>query len=360
MNATSPRNETLIVFFSLLAVLLIFPQQAMNQTPEGVLADPIVLGAWLYEGNCRRCHGGYEESRLAEEYEDEDELKPAVESDGCQLVWAKHRGGTLGYKEIGALVAYMTVWEEEEEAPSLPPLPPQPKEEPILVKVDTPAKTIEPASVETEEKEDPKLKRILDSNPIAKGGWLYTQNCHRCHLGYEKNRMGQGFARDTIKTTIADGKTSTQMTPFSRLRGGDLTTAEIDSITDFIVTWEKFGEPLALPELAMVVPGEDPSTLKHIGLPKFKRIKGDSDRGHVLYVKTCASCHGSYGEGYIGKPLNKQWWVNRYDLFAKSVIKDGVPYSPMTPWSEGSGGELTADQIENLVALIVKWLQEKK
>lgn len=342
---------------SLLTLLFLAMNSISLQAADGVLSDPIVHGAWLYEGNCNRCHGDYEESRFAEDYEEFDELKSAIEAGRCQVDWGIVYGGSMRNPEIEAITEFLMKWEELEESPPLPELPPQPEDEPILVEKVKEPEPLESIGEETEE--DPKLKRILADNRLAKGGYLYTQNCYRCHLEYEKNRMGQGFSQETIRKTISDGKTSTQMIPFSNIKGGDLSGTEIDTITDYILTWEKLKAPPAIPKLVLKVPGEDPSALKPIGLPEFKKITGDIRNGHKLYLQNCSSCHGQRGEGYIGKPLNKTWWINRFDLFTKSVIKNGVPLSLMTPWAESSGGSLGVVAVEDLVALIVDWAEKQ-
>lgn len=360
MISTIPtfKNLLCIALLGLLPVVIILiPSRAYIEAADDVLADPIALGAWLYEGNCERCHFDYEDARFAEEYEDIDELKSAIEADRCQVEWGIIYGGPLRNRDIQAVAEFLLTWEELDEAPPLPELPPQPKDEPVPFKKEEKLKPRE--VIESEQEENPKLNRILADNPLAKGGYLYTRNCYRCHLEYEKNRMGQNFARDSIRTTISDGKTSTQMTPFSNMKGGDLSGSEIDAITDYIMTWERLKSPPAIPELVLEVPGEDPSALQPVGLPQFKTISGDIRQGHKLYIRHCSTCHGQKGEGYIGKPLNKSWWVKRYDLFAKSVIKNGVPLSLMPPWSESAGGPLGAVAVEDLVTLIVNWAEKQ-
>jgi mono/diheme cytochrome c family protein len=81
-------------------------------------------------------------------------------------------------------------------------------------------------------------------------------------------------------------------------------------------------------------------------------------QGARLYARNCARCHGVSGEGYIGPRLLKAWWSLRPDLTVKSFIKQGVPRSPMTAWSQNAGGSLSAKDIEDLVTHIVDWLNE--
>jgi mono/diheme cytochrome c family protein len=207
---------------------------------------------------------------------------------------------------------------------------------------------------------DKSLKLLMKNNSVAHGAYLYVQNCYRCHLTYQKARNGRGVATDTLTRTIANGKTSTQMTPFSRMRGGNLKNKEIDDIVAYITAWEKLGSPLALPDGLMKAPEADPAALIPIGLPKFPLIQGDTQQGARLYARYCNRCHGSQGEGYIGPRLSKTWWSLRPDLTVKSFIKQGVPGSVMPAWSQNAGGDLSAKDIEDLVTHVIDWSKPKK
>jgi mono/diheme cytochrome c family protein len=130
----------------------------------------------------------------------------------------------------------MLKFEELDESPQLPEA-----EEIVL-----PARKEKSAVVVQEASEDlldPVLEELMEQNSVAHGTWLYIRHCHRCHLGYQKARMGRGVAVDTVRRTIVNGKTSTQMTAFSRMKGGKLSNREIRAVVEYISTWEKFDEP---------------------------------------------------------------------------------------------------------------------
>lgn len=77
--------------------------------------------------------------------------------------------------------------------------------------------------------------------------------------------------------------------------------------------------------------------------------------GRRLYESECSSCHGDYGTGSPEKehqvpPLPSDLTVNRYkygtaDSQVFAVIKNGVPYTGMTPFDK----RLTDDEISQIV-----------
>ncbi len=324
-----------------------------------VLQDPVTLGAWLYRSKCTRCHGEYESSRVGENYDEPSELIQAMSGGGCNVNWSRIGGGPLASKDLKGLAAYMMIWEEEDEEPKLPELPPlQPDEAaPIIEKeIQDPVNTEE--SAESQEL-PPELTHLLASNSVVRGGWLYTNNCYRCHLTYQQARIGKGLEFDTVYRTISEGKTSTQMTPFSRMLGGNLKSDEIRSIADYIISSEKAGEPLAIAPVLMTPPAQDPADFVPLRLTRYKPITGDSRAGAVLYTMNCRACHGTRGEGHIGSSLRDVKPSLRPDLFYKSVIKQGIPGSLMISWEQARGGRLTAKDIDDLVSFIKLWEVQK-
>ncbi len=319
---------------------------------DGVLSDPVVLGGWLFKSKCIRCHTDYEEERLAGDYDSESSLAKAIENGGCRISWARRKGGPLGRTEIHALAKYMMQWEEDDEEPELPELPPLLVDEPS----NPSHKKEKKKDKETAEQDDnalaPELQQLVDNNLIAKGGWLYTNNCYRCHLTYEIGRQGKGFQPEQLYRTIREGKISTQMTPFSRLLGGPFSNKDIKAVAEYILLWEKTQEPLAIAPQLMTPPALDPSDFKPIRLTRFPQVHGDNKAGKTLFITHCATCHGSFGEGYIGPSFLKRKWVTRPDLFIKSVVRKGIPGSLMKSWDQGNGGKLSAKDIEDVVSYV--------
>ena len=317
---------------------------------SGVLSDELTLGKYLYQSRCVRCHGSYDEAAIAENYNEVVELAGAIGDGGCRISWRRNGGGEFNRQELHALAVYMLAFEEDGADPvtvQLPPLLPEEIKDINHQKTKATAKTVvQPEKIVIA----PVYKKLMDQNPVAHGGWLYTNNCYRCHLSYKTARMGRGLTRDAVTRFINEGKTSTQMKPFSRMLGGNLKTGEIAAITTYIMSWEQRGEELALSPFLMKPPALDPADFKPVRLTRFKRISGDRGRGSQIYASRCGQCHGGSGEGYVGASLVETGWTMRPDLYMKSVIKSGIPSSLMIGWDQASGGPLSARDIDDLVA----------
>ncbi|SHO49299.1 c-type cytochrome [Desulfopila aestuarii] len=346
----------LSVTLLLASVFFCIAESVYCRTYDGVLAESVPLGAWLYARNCLECHDKYASSRLAEIYNDSNELIAAIGEQGCKIAWARSRGGSLGSNELAALAAYMQKWEELGDEPQLPALPPQsvhtvaapPPKVTAAEKNQTTSDT-----VPNEEQLSPPLAHLIATNPVAAGGFLYTRNCFRCHLSYEQARMGRGISKELVLRFITEGKTSTQMRAFSRMLGGPLKGTEIREIVTYISTWEERGEPPAIADILMTPPAIDPSEFIPIRLTRFQQVKGDAAEGSLLFRRNCSICHGPKGEGYVAPPLRTKQLGIRPDIFIKSVMKTGVPGSLMKGWDSGRGGILSAKDIDDITSAIL-------
>lgn len=192
---------------------------------------------------------------------------------------------------------------------------------------------------------------ILLLSPLTsladKGEQLYLDNCAICH-----GRQGQGgvgiplglasFLRQTpdeyLRRTIRVGRPGRIMPSFYRLSDN-----EIDAIIGYIRSWKK------------------------TPVPKWNaaRIKGDADKGKVLFDTHCVSCHGQDARGGKGtglmfsRPrdlpisppsLNNQGFLNSVsDTMLKTIITEGRKQTPMPAASQFN---LNEDDINNLVSYI--------
>lgn len=348
-----------VVLALVTAFLLLVLAGALTPTAaqDDVLKDPIVLGAWLYEGQCTTCHGSYEKVRLAGLYDDEDDLRPAIEGGGrgCQVAWSTRYGGPLRTTEIKALAQFMLAWEDLGAAPDLPPLPPQPTPTPQPTAPVSP-QTADALSPTPTPELDPQLRLILNGSELARGAWLYTQNCYRCHLDYGYSRMARSLSAQKVESAVKTGKVGTSMPAFSRREGGDLSSGDIRGVVRYVMAYEQLDAAPALPPGLFKPPTPDPSKLVMIPLPDIPRVNGNARAGALLYGQHCARCHGLRGEGGAGPLLAKAWPSVRPDLTVKAAIAAGVPGTAMRAWDQAASGELTARQVDDLVTHVLQMM----
>jgi mono/diheme cytochrome c family protein len=344
---SNPQQFSILTIIGQVVIFLFLAAEGTGNEGITGLKDPVVHGAWLYAGNCVSCHGAYARARVGEDYSGEDELSEAIIVGGCKHSWGKRAGGPLTRSEVEALVRYISLWESLGKEPELPTLPPLLNNDPVPTET-----TID----EQDKKQDqgrgtglnPALEKLVEQNPVIKGAWLYTGNCYRCHLSYEDARMGKGQERDTVARFIREGKTSTQMSAFSQMLGGNLKNSEIGAIVDYILAWEQAGGPLAIAASLLKPPALDPADFVPLRLTRFKQVTGDTARGKYLYRVSCSPCHGAEGEGYFGPDLRSNFWSQRPDLYVKSILKEGVSGSPMPSFNRGET-RLSPKDIDDLV-----------
>ncbi len=199
----------------------------------------------------------------------------------------------------------------------------------------------------------PPLAKLVAKNPVANGGWLYTQNCYRCHLSYNQTRQGRGMSPESLRKIVENGKTSTQMSGFGVLAGGKLKNSEIEAILSYITTWENMSGPPAIPPELLVPPASDPAALRSVGLPRFPPVQGDASVGRVLYLTNCSRCHNPDRSGYIGRRLLPPWDGMRPDLLLKATVKSGIPGSLMPAFATDANGQLRPKDIDDVVSFLL-------
>jgi mono/diheme cytochrome c family protein len=184
------------------------------------------------------------------------------------------------------------------------------------------------------------------------GAQLYAENCVVCHGPEGQGRVGATLAKDwpsirpdlTVKTIIANGVPGSAMPAWSQANGGPLSEAEIDAVTQFILSWQTSGAP-------KFTPGPTATLRPPITPPP--NVAGDPNRGAVLFDENCAVCHGLNGEGRVGATLAKAWSGIRPDLSTKATIANGISGSAMPAWSQAKGGPLSEQEIDDLVTFIL-------
>lgn len=337
----------------IISLLLVFVPGAFS---TALAADTELLrrGATIYLDQCRRCHGPYAKDRVAEEFPSVARLARAIGGDGCRISWAKNLGGSLSNVELNSVAAYLqhveTTGQEVEPLVSEPrarqvekvaQMPPQAD---TTIADGTDSARVEPLPVP--------IISLLKRNEVARGGYLYTQHCYRCHLSYGQTRQGREMSWEKLTSIIANGKTSTQMRGFSMQAGGKLYGGEISAISRYILTWEAFGGPPALPSRILEPPAMDPAELKPIGLPRFPPVLGDAAQGHRIYIRFCSRCHGIDRQGMVGPKVRPPWNTLYPELWFKSIIKNGVPDTLMVASDRLPEARLSARAIDDLVIFL--------
>jgi len=332
-------------------------------SPDSAVAadhdNELVQGATIYRDFCMRCHGSYLSKRPAEDYEDELALIGAVADKGCRISWGFRFGGKLNQGQIQAVSRYMLhVENTEEDVIPLPPAPKvasAPKTEAQAGPQNTPLKTATAGQGDSDHDDEltQPFLHLLEKNEVAKGAYLYTANCYRCHLSYAQTRQGHNMAEDRLLNTITNGKTSTQMTAFAIQFGGKLFNSEIAAIARYIRTWEQFDEPPALPERLLRPPAADPTELLPISLARFPPLHGDSEAGRRIFLAGCSRCHGPDRGGYIGPNLRQPWNTIFPELRVKSILKTGIPGSLMVGNNRRTPA-LSAKSLDDLLVFLTR------
>jgi cbb3-type cytochrome c oxidase subunit III len=79
-------------------------------------------------------------------------------------------------------------------------------------------------------------------------------------------------------------------------------------------------------------------------------------RGRQIYVDNCTACHGTRGEGVVGPALNNKTLLKKAsDEILFAIINAGRPNTSMPAWGQDNGGQLTDENIRDVVAFIRAW-----
>jgi mono/diheme cytochrome c family protein len=353
------------LFLLLLSVGAARAQDASTPAPPigggaPLFESPIVHGAWLWEGNCLRCHGAYEDERVGryvgEDFDDKElgDRIAGISREGCTVDWAISRGGSLRLEEIKAIVAYVLAWEADPGALELGVLPPQPTATP------TPAPTTAADAAPTPSPTatiPPAIAAILPQDPLYEGAWLYAEQCVTCHGDYGRARQGSMLTMDEVGTIVRKGKLGSSMPAFAISSGGRLFGREIDAILTYIGAWETQGRAPDLPaplqdhldaRIAVAVPIVTPTPLPP--------TPGPAARGLVVFEARCAQCHGSEGDGEAGVgPALSRLPLSHMQTLIRETVEGGRAGTIMRAWHGEAGGPLDDEEVDDLLALLAEW-----
>lgn len=185
----------------------------------------------------------------------------------------------------------------------------------------------------------------LDTASIKFASGIYTKYCALCH-GKDREGYAADFAPSLrshalmattqkprssynyLHHTIAYGRTGTAMAPYAKTQGGPLDDDEIDLLIQWFYELSGVKKPIEL--LA-------------------KPVVGNVALGKVLYVKHCATCHGTKGEGVRAPALaNPMLLATASDAFLHYTISEGRDSTPMPSFKDS----LSKVEINALTAYI--------
>lgn len=176
----------------------------------------------------------------------------------------------------------------------------------------------------------------------ATGAQLYGTLCALCHgaeaKGYNADNAPSlrsetflaSASDEFLAHAIRDGRPGSSMAAYARARGGPLLDEEIAKI----IGWIREGGPA-------------PVALE------AKASKGDPAKGQATWDKTCKACHGDPQTHGIAVHLSSATFLaTATDEFLRYAIVQGRPGTQMLPMG---GAQLTAADIEDVIALIRSW-----
>jgi cytochrome c oxidase cbb3-type subunit III len=179
---------------------------------------------------------------------------------------------------------------------------------------------------------------------LRQGKALYDRYCALCHgvdaIGYAADNASQlrnpSFLRtasdEFLRVAIDRGRPGTSMSAFGAELGGPLDTHQVDRIIGYLRSLDD-GEPLDVRAL---------------------KVRGDAERGALVYREHCASCHGEQGEGKSAISLNNPTFLTTASAgFIRHAVERGRPGTPMPAF----GGTLTPAEIDDVTVAIRRWLR---
>jgi cytochrome c oxidase cbb3-type subunit III len=193
--------------------------------------------------------------------------------------------------------------------------------------------------------EVPRPDSVLD--PIA----LYRSNCAGCHGMDGTHGPAMDLAdpvyltiadNDTLRSTIANGRADTAMSPFSQKQGGTLTDDQIDAIVRGIR--ERWGGSARI--------GGTPP-------PYHASAVGNVERGEGVYATFCASCHGRDGQGgpKAGSVTDPAYLSLISDQGLRTLVITGRPDFGAPDWRGNVPGRPMTDQD---ISDVVAWLSSQR
>jgi cytochrome c oxidase cbb3-type subunit 3/ubiquinol-cytochrome c reductase cytochrome c subunit len=178
---------------------------------------------------------------------------------------------------------------------------------------------------------------------------LYKQNCAGCHGADGQNGPATNLANPeyqalvddaSLRQVITDGEKGTLMPAFGVSSGGNLTTAQIDSLVHGLrERWSRQN----------LFAGQNP--------PPYRAVKnGDVSHGQQVYAMACARCHGATARqpGSAGSILDDSFLALVNNQMIRTTIISGRPDLGHPDWrGDIPGRPLTDAEVTDVTAWII-------
>jgi mono/diheme cytochrome c family protein len=164
---------------------------------------------------------------------------------------------------------------------------------------------------------------VTDPTAAPEGKTLFGQHCSSCHA----DRVPAAPDIETARRIIGSGGAHVTMPVW----GNILTAEQLDALVKYTLA--------------------------------ASQGRG-TEEGAQLFTQNCASCHGAFGEGgpnparsgdMITSINTSDFLKTRDDATLRNIISEGQPDSGMSPFGSTTGGSLSDDQIDAIVAFIRNW-----
>lgn len=387
----SARPVVMVVASLVIIGIALLDIQAYRETPPPAEALGGDLTAALYSGNCAPCHG----STI--------DIAPGTNLHAV-IAQGKHEGmpawtADLTTDQIDALAGFIlspggsqlftTNCGACHEAPELVAGDPLELKKVLEQGPDYPSHADVQIPAWSQELNQEERTSLLNFLVAPDGQRLFATDCAACH-GRAVAFAGE---ESELRAIISQGGLHLEMPPWRET----LSQAELDTLASYVA------EPAAEPEggelfqqycsachseripeagdidqaraviasggshQTMPVWGEvlTPEQLDALVSYTLAAAKGTSlEVGQTLFVQSCASCHGDFGEGgpnparsddVIAPISTAEYLKTRDDHTLWEVIAQGQPNFGMSPFGSAFGGPLDDDGIDAIVAYIRSW-----
>jgi len=177
---------------------------------------------------------------------------------------------------------------------------------------------------------------------VSLGRTLFARTCAQCHGPAGSGDKGPGIGRKGfllnvtdgfLEGTIANGRTRTEMRPFTQGAAGlvELSEHEIRSVVRYLRSGR---------DVAKIQP---------------KRVHGTAGTGEVLYKSTCSQCHGTQREASFAPHLmNPVFLQAASDSYLQATMSLGRHDSQMRSMMRGGGGlvEMTSKEANDIISYL--------